>query len=218
MYLPAHNARCSPRRPLPSPQENAFGWPPIRRCSPRPCASRKTAWWPATTPSPMTAEGSQLPASSTARAHYVKARVRVREYPDGALAAPCSTARDGLRATPRRGRRSATRSLTTASVSTVLRPRQGRCTRLAAGGGPSWRPSLTSGCARGVTEQRQVGTKKRPPRSNQETDHKEPERSPCRRHTLTHTTAPGRPRASEPAPASHPRKRTNDVHYQNRTS
>ena len=96
----------------------------------------------------------QLPASP-ARAHYVKARVKVREYPDGSLAVfhgPRRIARytaqgAEIAAVP-----------TPASVTPCSPP--SRTLRAASGGGPSG-PSSTA-AARGVTEQRQVGTKKRP--------------------------------------------------------
>jgi len=95
----------------------------------------------------------QLPAKP-ARAHYVKARVKVREYPDGSLAVfhgprrlACYTAQGvEIAVVP-----------TTASVTPCSPP--SRTLRAASGGGPGG-PSLTV-AARGVTEQRQVGTKKR---------------------------------------------------------
>jgi transposase len=95
----------------------------------------------------------QLP-QSPARAHYVKANVKVREYPDGTLAVfhgPRRLARyssDGeeIAQVP-----------TTKSVTPCSPP--SRTLRAAAGGG--LRPSLTA-AARGVTGPRQVGTKKRP--------------------------------------------------------
>jgi len=92
----------------------------------------------------------QLPASP-ARAHYVK----VREYPDGSLAVFHG---------PRRLARYSAQGVeiavvpTAASVTPCSPP--SRTLRAASGGGPSG-PSLTAP-ARGVTEQRQVGTKKRP--------------------------------------------------------
>jgi len=95
----------------------------------------------------------QLPARP-ARAHYVKARVKVREYPDGSLAVfhgprrlACYTAQGvEIAVVP-----------TTASVTPCSPP--SRTLRAASGGGPGG-PSLTV-AARGVTQQRQVGTKKR---------------------------------------------------------
>jgi transposase len=100
----------------------------------------------------------QLPASN-ARAHYVKARVKVREYPDGTLAVFHGPRRIAhytaqgveIAAAP------TTRSVTPCSPPS----RRGLVTAQSAA--PSKRrPSLTAS-ARGVTESRQVGTKKRPP-------------------------------------------------------
>ena len=99
----------------------------------------------------------QLPQSPV-RAHYVKARVKVHEYPDGALSVfhgPRCIARyraqeEELAAAP-----------TTASVTPCSPPsRRGLETaeRLAP---TQRRPSLTA-AARGVTRPGQVGTKKRP--------------------------------------------------------
>ena len=96
----------------------------------------------------------QLPASP-ARAHYVKARVKVREYPDGSLAVfhgPRRIARytaqgAEIAAVP-----------TPASVTPCSPP--SRTLRAASGGGPSG-PSSTA-AARGVTEQRQAGRRNGP--------------------------------------------------------
>jgi transposase len=94
----------------------------------------------------------QLPAS-TARAHYVKANVKVREYPDATLAVfhgprriASYSAAGEIAAVP-----------TAASVTPCSPPSRTR--RAAFGGG--LRPSLTA-AARGVTPPGQVGTKKRP--------------------------------------------------------
>jgi hypothetical protein len=95
----------------------------------------------------------QLPESK-ARAHYVKARVKVREYPDGTLAVfhgprrVAAYAADGVQIAE---------VPTTKSVTPCSPP--SRTLRAASGGG--LRPSLTA-AARGVTALRQVGTKKRP--------------------------------------------------------
>jgi transposase len=96
----------------------------------------------------------QLPASK-ARAHYVKARVKVRQYPDGSLAVFHGPRR--IAGYTAQGAQIAAVP-TTASVTPCSPP--SRTLRAAAGGGPSG-PSLTAP-ARGVTEHRQVGTKKRP--------------------------------------------------------
>jgi hypothetical protein len=96
----------------------------------------------------------QLPQTPL-RAHYVKARVRVHHYPDGGLAVfhgPRCIARftaDG---------QLAPLSPTRASATSGSPP--SRTLRAACGGG--LRPSLTA-AARDVPQQRQVGTKKRPP-------------------------------------------------------
>jgi hypothetical protein len=96
----------------------------------------------------------QLPQSPL-RAHYVKARVRVHQYGDGALAVfhgPRCIARfaaDGQPA-PLRPTRASTTSCSPPS----------RTLSAACGGG--LRPSLTA-AARDVPRQPQVGTKKRPP-------------------------------------------------------
>ena len=95
----------------------------------------------------------QLP-ESPARAHYVKANVKVREYPDGTLAVFHG---------PRRLARYSAQGKEIAQVPTA--PRVTPCSppsrtlRAASGGG--LRPSLTAS-ARGVGEPGQVGTKKRP--------------------------------------------------------
>ena len=82
VYLPAHNARFA--RP-PAIAESAF----VTIRDPAGLADilcvRRSAWSAATTPSPMPGLRLQLP-ESRARAHYVKARVKVHEYPNGALA------------------------------------------------------------------------------------------------------------------------------------
>jgi hypothetical protein len=95
----------------------------------------------------------QLPESK-ARAHYVKARVKVREYPDGSLAVFHGPRR--IAAYTAQGAQIA-EVPTTTSVTPCSPP--SRTLRAACGGG--LRPSLTA-AARGVTAPRQVGTKKRP--------------------------------------------------------
>jgi transposase len=95
----------------------------------------------------------QLPESK-ARAHYVKARVKVREYPDGTLAVFHGPRR--IAAYTAQGVEIA-EVPTTKSVTPCSPP--SRTLRAASGGG--LRPSLTA-AARGVTAPRQVGTKKRP--------------------------------------------------------
>ena len=91
----------------------------------------------------------QLPESK-ARAHYVKARVKVREYPDGSLAVFHGPRR--IAAYTAQGAQIA-EVPTTTSVTPCSPP--SRTLRAACGGG--LRPSLTA-AARGVTAPRQVGT------------------------------------------------------------
>jgi len=96
----------------------------------------------------------QLPESPL-RPHFVKARVRVHEYPDGALAVfhgPRCIARYSARGGD------AAQVPSCASVTPCSPP--SRTLRAAVGGGPKG-PSLTA-AARGVTGPGQVGTKKRP--------------------------------------------------------
>jgi hypothetical protein len=95
----------------------------------------------------------QLPESK-ARAHYVKARVKVREYPDGSLAVFHGPRR--IAAYTAQGAEIA--GVPTAKSVTPCSP-PSRTLRAACGGG--LRPSLTA-AARGVTPPRQGGTKKRP--------------------------------------------------------
>jgi Helix-turn-helix domain len=95
----------------------------------------------------------QLP-ESPARAHYVKARVKVHEHPDGTLAVfygPRCLARYRAQG------EQIVSAPTTPSVTPCSPP--SRTLRAADGGG--LRPSLTA-AVRGVTRPRQVGTKKRP--------------------------------------------------------
>ncbi len=95
----------------------------------------------------------QLPQSPL-RAHYVKARVRVHRYPDAALAVfhgPRCIARFSADGQPTAG------GPTRASATSCSPP--SRTLRAACGGG--LRPSLTA-AARDVSQQPQVGTKKRP--------------------------------------------------------
>jgi transposase len=99
----------------------------------------------------------QLP-QSPARAHYVKANVKVREYPDGTLAvfhgprclARYSAQGDEITALP-----------TTPSVTPCSPPSRRGLAPVELVASAQRRPSLTAP-ARGVTGPRQVGTKKRP--------------------------------------------------------
>jgi transposase len=112
----------------------------------------------------------QLPASNM-RAHYVKARVKVREYPDGALAVfhgPRRLARydaqgEEIAAAP-----------TTPSVTPCSPPSRRGLSRPEFVKPAERRPSLTAS-ARDVTGPGQVGTKKRPPdRTKKPTRKKQP--------------------------------------------
>jgi Helix-turn-helix domain len=95
----------------------------------------------------------QLP-QSPARAHYVKARVKVHEYPDGTLAVFHG---------PRRLARYSAQGAEIAQVPTPpsVTPCSPPSRTLPAASGGGLRPSLTAS-ARGVTQPVQVGTKKRP--------------------------------------------------------
>jgi Helix-turn-helix domain len=99
----------------------------------------------------------QLPASN-ARAHYVKAHVKVREYPDGALAVfhgPRCLARYSAQG------EEITAAPTTPSVTPCSPPSRRGLSRPEFVKPAERRPSLTAS-ARGVTPTGQVGTKKRP--------------------------------------------------------
>ena len=99
----------------------------------------------------------QLPASR-ARAHYVKANVKVREYPDGTLAVfhgPRRLARYSAQG------EEIAQVPTTPSVTPCSPPSRRGLARLELAKPTRRRPSLTAS-ARGVTGNGQVGTKKRP--------------------------------------------------------
>ena len=95
----------------------------------------------------------QLPESPM-RPHYVKATVKVREYPDGTLAVFHG---------PRRLARYSAQGEEIAAVPTAtsLMPCSPPSRTLSAASGGGLRPSLTAS-APGIHRQRQVGTKKRP--------------------------------------------------------
>jgi transposase len=100
----------------------------------------------------------QLP-QSPARAHYVKANVKVREYPDGTLAVfhgPRRLARYTAQG------EEIVQVPTTPSVTPCSPPSRRGLSRPEIAKPTERRPSLTAS-ARGVTSHRQVGTKKRPP-------------------------------------------------------
>jgi transposase len=99
----------------------------------------------------------QLPHSPV-RAHYVKANVRVREYPDGALAVfhgPRRLARYNAQG------EEIVEVPTIASVTPCSPPSRRGLARTELVAGKERRPALTAS-ARAVTGPRQVGTKKRP--------------------------------------------------------
>jgi hypothetical protein len=119
----------------------------------------------------------QLPAS-TARAHYVKARVKVREYPDRALAVFHGPRR--IADYPEKGDKIA--AVPSISSVTPCSPPSRRGLATAEPAAPAQRrPSLTA-TARGVTEPKQVGTKKRPPDRTKKPDQKEQKKA--RRTTI----------------------------------
>jgi transposase len=97
----------------------------------------------------------QLPASM-ARAHYVKATVKVRQYPDGTLAVF-----HGPRRIARYSAAGEIVTPTAASVTPCSPPSSRGLPAHARAATPAPRPALTA-AARGVTPQWQVGTKKRP--------------------------------------------------------
>jgi transposase len=148
LYLPAHNARFATPAAL---ADSAFVAADAALLSETLCIEEQRVVARDNTVA-YDSRRLQLPAS-TARAHYVKARVKVREYPDGSLAVfhgPRRLARytaqgAEIAAVP-----------TTKSVTPCSPP--SRTLRAASGGG--LRPSSTAS-ARGVTGPRQVGTKKR---------------------------------------------------------
>jgi hypothetical protein len=149
VYLPAHNARFAKPAAL---EENAFVAADPGLLAETLCIEEERVVARDNT----VAYGGrrlQLPAGP-ARAHYVKARVKVREYPDGALAVfhgPRRIAGYTAQAVQ-------IAEVPTAKTVTPCSP-PSRTLRAASGGG--LRPSSTAP-ARGVTPLRQVGTKKRP--------------------------------------------------------
>jgi transposase len=151
IYLPLHNAQFA--KPLQIAEESAF----VAVCDPASlvdilCIEQERV---VARDNTVAYEGRtlQLPESPV-RAHYVKARVKVHQYPDGTLAVfhgPRCLARYSAQ-----GEEIAV-APTTPSVTPCSPP--SRTLRAADGGG--LRPSLTA-TARGVTAPGQVGTKKRP--------------------------------------------------------
>ncbi len=151
VYLPAHNARFA--RPA-AVAESAF----VRIADPAALTETLCVQEDRVVDRANTVSWGrlklQLPQSPL-RAHFVKARVRVHEYPDGALAVfhgPRCIARYSARG------EEISEVPTCASVTPCSPP--SRTLRAAFGGGPRG-PSLTA-AALGVTGPMQVGTKKRP--------------------------------------------------------
>jgi transposase len=152
VYLPAHNARFA--RPAAVP-ESAFVAADPALLSETLCIEEERV---VARDNTVAYEGRhlQLPAS-TARAHYVKATVKVRAYPDGSLAVFHG---------PRRiAGYSAAGQIAAAPTAAIVTPgsppsRRGRPAPALVPPPPP-RPALTA-AARGVTAHRQVGTEKRP--------------------------------------------------------
>lgn len=148
VYLPQHNARFAKPAAL---EENAFVAADPALLAETLCIEEERVVARDNTVA-YDSRRLQLPASQ-ARAHYVKARVKVREYPDGSLAVFHGPRRLG-RYTAQGAEIAALP--TTKSVTPCSPP--SRTLRAASGGG--LRPSSTAS-ARGVTGPVQVGTKKR---------------------------------------------------------
>lgn len=152
VYLPAHNARFAKPAAVP---ESAFVAADPALLAETLCIEQERV---VARDNTVAYDGRwlQLPASTT-RAHYVKAQVTVREYPDGTLAvfhgprrlANYSAAGD-LAAAP-----------TAASVTPCSPPSRRGLPAKKPAAKPAPRPALTA-AARAVTPQRQVGTEKRP--------------------------------------------------------
>ena len=151
VYLPAHNARFA--RPA-AVAESAFVAADPALLAETLCIEEQRVVGRDNTVA-YAGRRLQLPAS-TGRAHYVKATVRVRQYPDATLAvfhgprriAHYSAAGE-IAAVP-----------TAASVTPCSPPSRRGLPAHHPAAPPSPRPALTA-AARGVTPQRQVGTKKR---------------------------------------------------------
>jgi hypothetical protein len=152
-YLPAHNARFA--TPAALAEETAFVAADPAQLAETLCIEEERVVARGNTVA-YESRRLQLPASN-ARAHYVKAQVRVREYPDGSLAVfhgPRRIARytlqgDEIAAVP-----------TTPSVTPCSPPSRRGLAAPEPAAPSARRPSLTA-AARGVTPPRQVGTKKR---------------------------------------------------------
>ena len=167
VYLPAHNARFG--RPA-AVAENAF----VKIADPAVltetlCVQEERVVDRANTVS-WGRRRLQLPESPL-RAHFVKARVRVHEYPDGALAVfhgPRCIARYNAQG------EQTTAVPTCASVTPCSPPSRRGLSRAELVESAARRPSLTA-AARGVTGPGQVGTKKRPSGRTKKLTLKKPE-------------------------------------------
>jgi hypothetical protein len=148
VYLPAHNARFARPAALP---ETAFVTADAAVLAETLCVQEERVVSRDNTVS-FGQRKLQLP-NSPLRHHWVKARVRVHEYPDGALAVF-----HGPRCLARYSAQGVEIVAPTCPSVTPCSP-PSRTLRAACGGG--LRPSLTV-AALGVTQPAQVGTKKRP--------------------------------------------------------
>jgi transposase len=176
VYLPAHNVRFAK---LPQIAESAFVAADPAMLADILCIEQERVVAHDNT---VAYEGRrlQLPQGPD-RPHYVKATVKVRDYPDATLAVFHGPRR--LASYDQNGTEIA--AVPTCPTVTPCSP-PSRTLRAASGGG--LRPSLTA-AARGVTQSRQVGTKKRPSRSNKET-HSKHHRS--RNHLTNQSSRPVR--------------------------
>lgn len=150
VYLPAHNARFA--RPAALAESGFVAVADVASLAETLCIQEERVVDRANTVS-FGRLRLQLPPSPL-RAHYVKARVRVHQYPDGGL-----TVFHGPRCLARFDAEGRHRPDAPTRASTTSCSPPSRTLRAACGGG--LRPSLTAP-ARDVPGQRQVGTKKRP--------------------------------------------------------
>ena len=152
IYLPAHNARFARPAALP---ESAFVAADAALLAETLCIEEERVVGRDNTVA-YDRRRLQLPAGP-ARPHYVKAKVKVREYPDGTLAVFHGPRRlAGYSAT---GEIAA--APTAASVTPCSPPSRRGLQPSALAAPPQPRPALTAP-ARGVTRKPQVGTEKRP--------------------------------------------------------
>jgi transposase len=153
VYLPAHNARFAKPAAL---EESAFVAADPALLAETLCIEEERVVARDNTVA-YDSRQLQLPASR-ARAHYVKAHVKVRDYPDGTLAVfhgPRRIARYSAQG------EEIAQVPTTPSVTPCSPPSRRGLARLELAKPTPRRPALTAS-ARGVTANGQVGTKKRP--------------------------------------------------------